>query len=82
MKGSKEKQTSYAKKAYNKVKKKKQEKEITLPNEEETAKILQKKKYDKIRNEKKEIKEEKSIHRNLIGSKEKKDLTTRKLTTK
>ena len=70
--GSKEKQKSYNEKAYKKVKENKQEKEITPPDEEETANILQKKIYDKIRNEKKEIKEEKSIHSNLILSKENK----------
>ena len=58
-------------KAYEKVKEEKKEKGITPRNEEEIVKTLQKKSYDKCRNEKREIKENKCIHRNLIGTKKK-----------
>ena len=50
----------------------KRKKGITAPNEEEIEKTLQKKSYDKIRSEKREINEYTFIHRNLIGSKENK----------
>ena len=67
--GSKEKQRTYDKKSHVKINEDNKEKGITTPNEEEMEKTLQKKRYDKIRNETSEIKEEKCIHRNLKGSK-------------
>ena len=70
--GSKKFKRASNQKYYRNVKVDKKEKEITPPNEEETIKPLQKKRYDKIRNDNREIKEEKCVNRNLIGSKEKK----------
>ena len=48
---------AYNKKSYEKVKEEIKEKGILPPNEEDIANTLQKKSYNKIRNEKREIKE-------------------------
>ena len=45
---------------------------ISPPNEENIVNLLQKKSYDKVRNDKRNIKKKKCIHRDLIQSNEKK----------
>ena len=70
----KEKKRVYNKKAYDKLKEEKKYKRITPQNEEGILKNVQEKSYDNIRNEKRIMKEDKCIHRKLIGSKEKKGL--------
>ena len=70
--GTKEKQRTYATKCYEKVQEEREEKGSIPPNEEEIVKTLQKKTYDKSSNKKRDIKENKYIHRNFIMSKERK----------
>ena len=66
-----EKKRAYNKKSYAKLKEENTERGIIPPNDEEIEKTLQKKSYNKSTNEKREIKENKFIHRNLIGTNEK-----------